>query len=111
MITVALSRILVECNYAKIGAYNPTLFNQRLHNRFRRVPGDGKADAFHAAHSDLDAVDADHFAVRIGKGPAAVAGVDRRIGLNQSESALTDVERPVQGADYAGSHTAFQFQA
>ena len=84
-----------------------------LQNGLCNVDGDGKADArsFFYAHSD----DTDHFAFGIEQRPAGVAGIDRRVGLDQLlQKSCTPLgghlQRPIHRADDAASDGVLELQ-
>ena len=59
----------------------PVLY-EIVHDLFRHIHRDGEADSLREGYNGR--IDSDHLAVQIDEGPAAVSGVDRRIGLEES---------------------------
>src|SRR5690606_17668609 len=75
--------------------------------RFHIVDRDGEADAL--GWVDDQGVDADHFTQDVDERSSAVAGIDRRIGLNDVViSAVGDVQGTVFAADHAYGYGVIQ---
>ena len=70
--------------HAQPAAHHLAVLEQALHDRPGHVGGDGEADALVAAGAREDrGVDADQLAVHVDQRAARVAGVDRRVGLDE----------------------------
>jgi hypothetical protein len=86
---------------AEVAADDPPLAQQLGHHPFRGVDGHGKADPLGAA--DDRRRDADHTAGTVHQRTAAVARIERGIGLDDvlDQAAGHAAERATQGADHA----------
>ena len=76
-----------ECRiepHAQIGPHDGAVLDELVGDQHHHVDRDGEADAFVAAAGAGDGrVDADHFAAQVQQRPAAVAGVDGGVGLQE----------------------------
>ena len=65
-------------------ARDASALDDLLHHAFRGRHGNREADAERAARARVDrGIDADQVAGRIGQRPAGIAGIDRRVGLDE----------------------------
>ena len=64
-------------------ARNIALYNQFIDNLFGRIDGDSKPDTFDTGNSDLRRIDTYNLPFRIDQRTAGIAGIDRRISLDQ----------------------------
>ena len=81
---------------------------QLLHDVAGLVDGDGKPHA--AVIAADESVDADHPPIDIAKRAAAVAGVDRGVGLDELVVIAAETERASLGADDAESEGVWQLE-
>ena len=89
---------------AEIATRDGLALAQRLDDRDGLLGGDGEADADVAAGGREDlAVDADHIAIHVEHRAAAVALIDRGVGLDE---ALAATGIAVERRDDAGGHRA-----
>ena len=81
--TVTVGNILIDQAGANIRTHYTTFFSQFIQNRFGRIDGDSKPDAFDTGNSDLRRIDTYDLPFRIDQRTAGIAGIDRRISLDQ----------------------------
>src|SRR5262252_7052452 len=82
-------------------ASDTAFFNDVVVDTNHRVDGERESDAFRTARAGRDhCVDANHFATDVEERAAAIAGVDRRIGLDEALEGIVDAIAAL-GADDA----------
>ena len=93
---------------AQVGPVNSAALFQLSADPFGQIDRHREANALVAARVGRNGrVDADHFAVEIHQRPAAVAGIDGRVGLDEV-LAIGNAQAAALGADDARRHRAFQ---
>src|SRR5262249_25621662 len=98
-------------HHAEIGAMNDAVLLQLPTDPLGVIDGNGKADTLITARIGRDGrIDADHLAVEIHEWAAAIARVNRRVGLNKILAATFAeyADAAALRADDAGGHSAFQ---
>src|SRR5690606_15359944 len=100
--------------HAQVRPLVAALLDEHGRDEAHHVAGNGEAHAGVGAHAvgvaDLR-VDADHFATHVQQRPAAVAGVNRRVRLDDlgdAELGRQAGDSPADGADDAQRHTTVE---
>ena len=93
---------------ADVAAADPAVANQPRRDEPRRVARDREAQALR--RQNHRGVDADHFAARRDERTAGVAGVERRVGLDDvvHQPARSRAQRAAERADDAGRHRVME---
>lgn len=100
---------------AQVRAGNVTLLDDLSSNRFCRIDGDGKTEAFSDCASQTSAYDyginTDNFACQVDQRTARIALVDGGIRLDQvfEPVALAGIQRSAECTDYAHGHGVHKF--
>src|SRR4051812_27957102 len=89
---------------AEVAAANASILDQPARDPTREVAGNGETDALRGA--DDGRVDADHFATGVEQRATRVAGIQRRIGLDDvvDGPARLGAQGAAESADNAGGH-------